>query len=556
MLEPLTNESFLFLLIIHIVAALGMTIVYMTGQLNLGQAGFLAIGAYTAAVTNKMLGWPLAANLVASGLAAAVIALPIALGANRVRGTYLIMGTLAVGEIVQVTISNVDALGGLQGYSGIAPITLSDAVIVLVLVFVATALLIASPMGLQMRAVFDDEDAAAAAGVATRRVKVLAVVLSAAVVGVAGGLMARWLLFIAPRNFGVGVSTRIALFVLIGGVHNIWGAVVGAFSVTYLLELLRILGNNEALPLWVQLLGPWRQVVYGGLVMVVMAFRPEGMMSRHLGLRLTRPLRRLRRRSSNQLSATVRQLRQPPAGSNHLVPLLQLWEVSHSFGGLAALQDVSLTIGRQEIVALIGANGAGKTTLINVVSGRYPLQMGRICLLDQELSHLRPERRTQAGVARTFQTVRSFAHLTVEEQLQLGSLARHNRPALSVAEIAALIGLTDKLDTLPETLSLGEQRRLEIGRAIASRPWVIFLDEPSVGMNLAERQELATLIRQVRGQGITVVLVDHNLDLAFSLADRVAVLNFGRLLTVGRPDDVIQDRRVQEAYLGNLEVVV
>ncbi|MCI0575209.1 MAG: branched-chain amino acid ABC transporter ATP-binding protein/permease [Chloroflexi bacterium] len=556
MLEPLANESFLFLLVINIIASLGMAIVYATGQLNLGQAGFLAIGAYTAAVTNKLLGWPLAANLVASGLIAGLIALPIALGANRVRGIYLIMGTLAVGEIVQVTISNVDALGGLQGYSGIAPITLADAVIVLALVFVATAALMASPMGLQMRAIFDDEDAAAAAGVATRRVKVVAVVLSAAVVGMAGGLMARWLLFIAPRNFGVGVSFRIALFILIGGVHSIWGAVLGAFSVTYLLEVLRVLGNNEALPLWMQTLGPWRQVIYGALVMVLMKFRPEGIISRHWALRPTRPLRRLRRRPSSQLQAAPRQVSHPaPAGSNP-VPLLQLGEISHNFGGLAALQDVSLTVDREEIMALIGANGAGKTTLINVVSGRYALQKGRICLLNQDLSHFRPERRTRAGVSRTFQAVRTFAHLTVEEQLRLGSLAHGGRPALSVAEIAALIGLADKLDTLPETLSLGEQRRLEIGRAIASRPWVIFLDEPSVGMNLAERQELAALIRQVREQGITVVLVDHNLDLALSLADRVAVLDFGKLLTIGLPGDVIRDRRVRDAYLGNLEVTV
>jgi ABC-type branched-subunit amino acid transport system ATPase component/ABC-type branched-subunit amino acid transport system permease subunit len=551
MLEPLSNESFLFLLVINIIAALGMAIVYATGQLNLGQAGFLAIGAYATAVTNKTLGWPLAANLVASGLTAALVALPIALGANRVRGIYLIMGTLAVGEIVQVTISNVDALGGLQGYSGIAPITLADAVIVLVLVLAATAVLMSSPLGLQMRAIFDDEDAAAAAGVPTRQVKVIAVVLSAAVVGIAGGLMARWLLFIAPRNFGVAVSFRLALFILIGGVHSIWGAVVGAFSVTYLLELLRLMDNNEALPAWLQLLGPWRQVVYGVLVMVLMKYRPEGIMSRHLSL----GLRRLWRQRK-PAPAAAEQMPQPIAAAANAVPLLELGQVSHNFGGLAALQNISLAIHQGEIMALIGANGAGKTTLINVVSGRYPLQQGRICLMEQDVSRLRPEERNRAGIARTFQTVRSFAHLTVEEQLQLGRLAANGRPVLPVVEIAGLIGLAGKLDALPEALSLGEQRRLEIGRASASCPSVLFLDEPSVGMNQDERQELAGLIRQVRGQGTTVVLVDHNLDLAFNLADRVAVLDFGRLLTVGRPDEVVQDRRVRDAYLGSLEVAV
>ena len=551
MIDLFTNESFLFLLIINIIAALGMHLVYATGQLNLGQAGFLAIGAYTAAVTDKVLDWPLAANLLASAFVAAFIALPIALGANRVRGIYLIMGTLAVGEIVQITIGNIDALGGLQGYSGITPVSLGEVVIVFLLVLAGVVALMASPLGLQMRAIFDDEDAAAAAGVATRRVKVTAVVLSAAVVGIAGGLMAKWLLFIAPRNFGIDVSFRIALFTLIGGVHSVIGSLVGAFSVTTLLELLRTLGSNRALPFWVQWVGPWRLVIYGILVMVLMAFRPEGLISRQWALIRTQRWRHWWRARKQPPESGQRPA---PAASANSTELLRLEAISHHFGGLAALQDVSLSVSKGEILALIGANGAGKTTLINVVSGRHPCQEGHIWLQQQELTLYRPERRAWAGISRTFQTVRPFAHLTVGEHIELGRLARHGRWSPTAAEILALIGLPDKVDALPETLTLGEQRRLEIGRAIASGPWLIFLDEPSVGMNEAERQELAALIQQVRQQGMAVVLIDHNLDLALSLADRVVVLDFGQIIAAGLPREVVRDPQVRAAYLGQVEV--
>ncbi len=202
MIDILTNESFLILLAIYMVAAVGMNLVYITGQLNLGQAGFLAIGAYTLAVVEVTWSWPLPLALLAGAATAGLVALPIAFGANRVRGIYLIMGTLAVGEVVRVSIQNIDAVNGVQGYSGHGPVSVAAVASTLVLVVAVATVLMASPLGLRMRSIFDDEDAAAAAGVATRRVKVLAVVLSAAVVGIAGGLLAKYLLFIAPATSG------------------------------------------------------------------------------------------------------------------------------------------------------------------------------------------------------------------------------------------------------------------------------------------------------------------------------------------------------------------
>ncbi len=224
-IDVLANESFLMLLAIYMVAAVGMNLVYVTGQLNLGQAGFLAVGAYTLAVVDATWSWPLPLSLLAGAVAAGIVAFPIAVGANRVRGIYLIMGTLAVGEVIRVSISNIDALGGLQGYSGHRPRCRSPPSWSTLAVVVASAtLLMGSPIGLTMRSIFDDEDAAAAAGVATRRVKIASVVLSAAVVGVAGGLLAKFLTFIAPDDFDILVSFEIALYTLIGGTHSVLGA--------------------------------------------------------------------------------------------------------------------------------------------------------------------------------------------------------------------------------------------------------------------------------------------------------------------------------------------
>ncbi len=567
MIDILTNESFLFLLALSIIAALGMNIVYATGQLNLGQAGFMAVGAYTAAVTDNVWDWPFVASLGAGAVAAGLVALPVAWGANRIRGIYLIMGTLAVGELVRITIGNVDSIGGLQGYFGITPATLRQATAVLITTIAFTTALMSSSFGLRMRSIFDDEDAAAAAGVPTRRVKITAVVISAAVVGLAGGVMAKWLLFIAPHNFGLELSFRIALFSLIGGVHSVLGAIFGAFFVTYLLELLRVLGGSEATPAWLQFVGPWRQVIYGTFIMVLMAVRPEGIISRQWDLAITRPFRLLKlnlRPSSREEAPSPPQNKRPLAsgftgtgnGESSSAPILYIDQVSHRFNGIVALSNLSLVVNASEIVALIGANGAGKTTLINVVCGRYKLQDGSIRLHGSELSTVAADQRVKAGISRTFQSVRMFAHLTVEENLRLGKMASGERETPSIHELIKLLGLMGKRNSLPDSLTLAEQRKLEIGRAVASSPAVVFLDEPSVGMNELERAELASLIKEVSGWGTAVVLVDHNLDLAFTLADRVAVLDFGALLAEGTPGRIVNDPLVRQAYLGRTEVAL
>lgn len=556
------SDAFLVVLAINVIAAIGMHLVYVTGQLNLGQAGFLAVGAYATVLTEVELDWSLAPSLLAGALAAALVALPVAVGAARLQGVYLIMGTLAIGEIVRITIGNADALGGVQGFSGQSFVEPTTVYVIAGVVLAGAFALMTSSAGLKMRSVFDDADAAAAAGVATWRVRVLSVVVSAAVVGVAGGLLAKWLLFIAPRDFGIEVSFEIALFTLLGGVHSLLGAVAGAAGITGLLDGLSRLGDLPVIGESVEGLARWRLVIYGALVVLLMVYRPEGLVSRRLALRATAPFRRLRRRwfgrrDAGAAPAPLSRSARPPPASEPLPPavpdapvVLEVSALSHGFGGVQALQGVDLTVRAGEAVALIGANGAGKSTLVNVVAGRYPCQHGTVRLHGTDIARWSAHRRTRAGVSRTFQSVRVFAHLTVEETVRLGHWAGSGRERGSVEALLALLGLLELRDALPDQLTLAEQRRLEIGRAIASAPAVILLDEPSAGLNDHERAELAELIRALPQRGTAVVLVDHNLDFAFGIGTRVVVLDFGEVIVSGTPARVMADPRVRDAYLG------
>lgn len=553
MIDILSNESFLILLAIHVIAAIGMNLVYVTGQLNLGQAAFLAVGAYTTAVLEVEFGLDLWLALPMSALVAALVAVPVAIGANRVRGVYLIMGTLAAGEVVRVAISNIDSLGGIQGYSGQGPVSLFDTIVTLIVVLLAAIMVMASPFGLRMRAIFDDEDAAAAVGVNTRLIKISSVLISAATVAVAGGLLAKFLLFVAPRDFGVAVSFAIALYTLIGGVHSLAGAVVGAFAITYLLEVMRNIEDLGWVPPSLHWIDSWRLVIYGVLVIAVMWQLPEGIISRRFGIRLSRPFRSIRHRlgersgSQGMVHPKPFSVNRAPASDE---PILAARNIRHSFGGLMALDDASLEVYDRELLALIGANGAGKSTLIDVIAGRYACQEGDVVISGKSVRHTKAHHRTASGISRTFQALRPLEHLTVAESIRLGSFAGPSSRKASVDDILELFGLEHHKDQLPSELTLSAQRRVGIARAYASAPRVIFLDEPSAGLNLEERRELGVLIEELRQLGSSVVLVDHNLDLALGIADRVVVLDHGKVIAVGPPQEIIENPLVQEAYLG------
>ncbi len=547
MIDVFFNQELLMALAINIVAAIGMNIVYSTGQLNLGQAGFFAVGAYTAAYAGNAWGVSLPLLLLAAAFSAALVAVPVAFVTRRLRGIYFIMATLAVGEIVRIVVGKLEVLGGGLGYEVEVPrLRVAEAMVVLAVVALGATALMASRFGLQMRSLFDDEVAAAAVGVTVGRIRMLSAVISAGVVGVAGGMFAAWLSFLEPTSFNFEKSFEIALFTLIGGVHSVLGAIVGVLVVT--------LGGGSEFSLWPSFLVTpgWRLAAFGVIVMLLVARRPEGIVDRATALAVTAPFRRWYRRLGPE-HTRVSFVRARERGS---VPdvVLSLREVRHSYDGVDALESVNLDVHRGEVLALIGANGAGKTTLIDVVTGAVRLQRGRVLLGCRDMGAEQIEVRARLGIGRTFQNVRTFDHLTVGEGIRLGGVACGGIDETRLEELLSATDLEDRRDDLPAALTLSEKRMLDIARALAGAPTVMLLDEPSAGMNEGEREGLATMILAVRESGSTVVVVDHNLDLVRGIADRVAVLDFGALLAVGAPDVVFDDLAVRRAYLGDPEM--
>ncbi len=235
------------------------------------------------------------------------------------------------------------------------------------------------------------------------------------------------------------------------------------------------------------------------------------------------------------------------------MPILEINEVSKSFGGLMAVKDVSLTIERGEIIGLIGPNGAGKTTLFNVIAGVYKPDGGSIVYKGNRIDGLKPHQVCRRGIARTYQVVKPFGLMTVLENAMVGAFCRVNSPS-QAREIAAekidLVGLTPKRDMIAYDLTLGNRKRLELARALAAEPELLLLDEVMAGSNPKETMELLALLRKVREQGVTLFIVEHVMKAVMGISDRVVLLHHGEKIVEGRPQDVVSDERAIKAYLG------
>jgi branched-chain amino acid transport system permease protein len=511
----------------------------------------------------------------------------------RLKGDYLAIVTLGFGEIVPIIARNWPTVtNGAMGLNGVAapqifghnfgiyatPYYYVGVGLVAFLIFTSSRLK-SSRIGRAWMAIREDEIAAAAMGVNRVKFKLLAFAIGAAFAGATGSFYVAKLQTATPEMFMFPVSVMLLVMVVFGGIGSVWGVVAGAL-------ILQILQSwfLEDLSQWLHALGrlinvAWLQrvelassieLIFGVILVLMMLYRRQGLIP---ATRRVQALTLQEQTAQVELAATpmVERLRVLGDLTYHgTEPLLDIKDLTVRFGGLVALGGVSLSVPSGSVVAVIGPNGSGKSTLFNAVTGLVTAESGTVRFADYPIEGLPPHTVLGRGVARTFQNIRLFPNLTVLENLMIGMHARLHTGAAGALlrlpgtqreeaqarehalEILTLFGnrLIPRAQHVVSSLSYANRRRVEIARALASSPKLLLLDEPTAGMNPAETLELAGQIKQLHGQGLTIVLIEHKLDVVVSLADNVVVLDHGEKIAEGTPDVVRRNEEVIRAYLG------
>jgi len=533
------------------IATLGLVVVLgYTGQISLAQAAFYGIGAYAVALGTTRWGvnWWLALIL---GLAAAFLAGAVLGSTTRqLGGHYLAMVTICFQIIYTLINTNwIAVTGGPDGISNIkrppflVPLNTAQryawfALAALLLVAGLVWWLRDTALGRAMRAIRENELAAEALGVDTRRVKVIAFTMSAVIAALGGAIYASGYLYISPDSFNFDHAVAFLAMVLVGGSDSALGAILGATLLTFLPEWLRDLQRIYL-------------VIYGCAIILVIVFMPEGLWgyAKLLGRRFARPLVLAPARGTLRVGGRGK------AGEE----ILRVEHLVKHFGGVKAGEGVDFAVRRGEIHALIGPNGSGKTTIINLLSGLYVPTAGRIHFLGGDVVGLRPSRIAHNGMARSFQNLRLFRELTVWENVLVGAQREKSREAETRDRAMAAIefvGLPDKANEICRNLPYGHQKLVELARALAGEPDLLLLDEPGAGLNQTEKQELIQLLKRLNAMGLTIVLVEHDMSLVSQVATLATVLNFGEKIAEGTADAVLRYPAVVEAYLGNREVAL
>ncbi|CAO3428041.1 branched-chain amino acid ABC transporter ATP-binding protein/permease [Azospirillum endophyticum] len=562
-LVPLSPSYYAGLATYAVVLALfglsvNLTVGYL-GYISFGHAMFFGLGAYTAGLLTVKLG-------VNFWLAAALATLPgAALGALvgfaslRVGGAYFAIATLTTAEIFRLIALNWIELtrGPLGivvprpriGWLDVTGVTFQHyylliAMAVLGMALLAIRRLIASPYGRAWQTIREAPNLAESVGISTLRLRVLNVALSGGLAALAGALLVPKILVLSPDLFAVTLSATGLLAVILGGRATLAGPVIGGIIFAVLPESLRVIDD-------------YRLAVFALLLLIAIRVQPDGIMAL---IHRFRPVSEV-----VPAVATV-----PPAASHAMGDgALGIEGVSKRFGGLQAVADVSFAVRSHELVGLIGPNGAGKTTCLSLISGFQPPSDGRVTFAGKAITGLAPHAVAALGLIRTFQqttvcatrsayqNVLAGTHLQSSESL-LTSLLRtrgyREREAARAAQALrclALVGLTGRAATPAGALAYGEQRMLSIAVALAARPRTLLLDEPAAGLNHTEAARLADLLRRLRDDGLTVVIIDHNLRMMMALCDRIVVLHHGRKLAEGAPAAVTADPDVVRAYLGD-----
>jgi len=549
-------------------ALVAMGLVLLTGVGGLtsfGQAAFVGFGAYTTAVLTTAYGispWlTLPAALVVSGIAAVLLGLVTV----RLSGHYLPLGTIAWGLGLFYLFSKLEFLGRNDGISGIPPLSIGSlkmidpgtiyyAIWAAVLISaLLTMNLLDSRTGRAIRALRRGHIAGEAFGVQTPRSKLLVFIHAAVLAGLSGWLYAHFQRAVNPTPFGAQAGIEYLFVAVVGGAGYVWGGVLGAAIVVVLKEVLQ-----SYLPLLLHGEGQLEIIVFGILLVALLQLAPSGVWPLLASLL---PFKPKARRPDPSLTLPGRARTDSQAGV-----LLTVDKARKQFGGVIAVNDVSFDVQAREIVALIGPNGAGKSTTFNLITGVLTATSGAISVSGKKLRNPPPQEVVKLGIARTFQHVKLVPDMTVLENVAIGAHLRGSAGPLSsmfrldradearlLAEAArqiARVGLAEQMDQPAGSLSLGQQRIVEIARALCADPMLLLLDEPAAGLRHMEKQRLAKLLRQLRDGGMSVLLVEHDMGFVMDLADRIVVLDFGTKIAEGTPSAIKTNPEVIKAYLG------
>ena len=553
---PAFYESFLYLALFWIVLATSWNLLSgFAGYFSFGHGAFFGAGVYTSATLAAKFNWPFLWTLPMAALVSAVIGVAVGAVAFRVhgvRGELFALLTLAVTFVLATVIGNSPLDGGQGVYLNAVPVpnlgpSATSSLYLMMLVAAVATLLVSwavrhSRFGAGLFALHDDEDAAEVMGVPTFRWKLGALALSSALAGWAGGIHALFISYITtPEIFNITVPLTVVLMSILGGSRHWAGPAVGAIAITCL--LFAFTGSEFAV------LG---KGVIGLILVVGILFMPEGVMGKLWPRRHPRAGGDPKLAIEPKADALDSRLRGNDAGA----VLLEVKNLSKSFRGLKALDNVTLEVRQGEILGLLGPNGSGKSTFINVVSGHFLPSGGEVWLDGVNIAGLPAHRIAQAGIARTYQIPRPFAQMSVLDNVAIAAMyAGTGLPTMEAGRREALQWLTfahleGKADSLPGELNLHQRKFLELARALASRPKLVLLDEVLCGLTPTEIQSAVQLIKRIRDQGTTIVFVEHVMDAVMALTDRIVVFDQGVLLAEGVPKEVMQRPAVVEAYLG------
>jgi len=552
-------------------ALVGLGLVLLTGVGGLtsfGQAAFVGIGAYSTALICTRYGLSPWLGLGVGLAVTLVVALLLGLLTLRMSGHYLPLATIAWALSLNYTMANMEFLGKYDGLLGVPPLSffgwsLQDGRAIFYLIWGIALLaalgvrnLLDSRPGRAIRALNGGVTMAEAMGVSTFRYKVIIFVLAALLASVSGWLFAHFQRTVNPSPFGLRMGIEYLFMVVVGGVGTVWGAFIGAGVFKVIEDELK-----ELLPALLGSDGNFEIIVLGVVLVLIIKYAPKGLWPYAVaaGARWF-PVPPRERDWADAPALPSRD--KPPRGA----PLLTVDKLRKTFGGLVAVNDVSFEIRAGDIVGLIGPNGAGKSTTFNLITGVLSLTSGAVSFRGQPVDGLASRQIARRGMSRTFQHVKMMAEMTVLENVALGGYLRSSSGTakamfrLDRAEEMQLfaeaekqlqrIGMAGQMNELAGNLALGPQRLMEIARALCTDPALLLLDEPAAGLRHKEKQALADVLRQLKAEGLSILLVEHDMEFVMGLTDRIVVMEFGSKLIEGTPDEIQASPIVRAAYLG------